>query len=84
MACPVPSDEEIEMLEEVELSSDEESDDDEVSLIVLKRPPAVVRKVQDVEVRYWMLSSLLQLLLCRWLTQVQGVPPSLPRSGVDM
>jgi len=50
MACPVPSDEEIEMLEEVELSSDEESDDDEVSLIVLKRPPAVVRKVQDVEV----------------------------------
>ena len=58
MACPVPSDEEIEMLEEVELSSDEESDDDEVSLIVLKRPPAVVRKVQDVEVRYWMLSTL--------------------------
>jgi len=35
----------------VELSSDEEvDDDDEVSLIVLKRPPTIARTVQDVEV----------------------------------
>ena len=45
------SDEEIEVMEEVELSSDEEVDDDEeVSLIILKRPPAITRTVQDVEV----------------------------------
>ena len=46
------SDEEIEVMEEVELSSDEEVDDDEeVSLIILKRPPAISRTVQDVEVK---------------------------------
>ena len=52
MAEPCPSDEEMEMMDEVELSSDEENDDDddEVSLIILKRPPAVVRTIQDVEV----------------------------------
>jgi len=53
MACAgAPSDEEVEVMEEVELSSDEENvdDDEEVSLIILKRPPAVVRTVQDVEV----------------------------------
>jgi len=45
------SDEEIEVMEEVELSSDEEvDDDDEVSLIILKRPPVIARTVQDVEV----------------------------------
>jgi len=50
MACEA-SDEEIEIMEEVELSSDEEvDDDDEVSLIILKRPPAITRTVQDVEV----------------------------------
>jgi len=50
MACSA-SDEEIEVMEEVELSSDEEvDDDDEVSLIVLKRPPTIARTVQDVEV----------------------------------
>jgi len=50
MACAA-SDEEIEAMEEVELSSDEEvDDDDEVSLIVLKRPPTIARTVQDVEV----------------------------------
>jgi len=50
MACSA-SDEEIEVMEEVELSSDEEvDDDDEVSLIILKRPPAIARTVQDVEV----------------------------------
>ena len=46
------ADEEVETMSDVELSSDEEcEEDDEVSLIVLKRPPAVVRTVQDVEVR---------------------------------
>ena len=51
MVSPCPSDEEMELMEEVELSSDEENDeDDEVSLIILKRPPAVVRTVHDVEV----------------------------------
>ena len=51
MACAA-SDEEIEIMEEVELSSDEEvDDDDEVSLIILKRPPAMTRTVQDVEVK---------------------------------
>ena len=53
MACAgASSDEEIEVLEEIELSSDEDNvdDDEEVSLIILKRPPAVVRTVQDVEV----------------------------------
>ena len=42
-------DDEVEVMEEVELSSDEE-EDDEVSLIVLKRPPAIKRLVHDVEV----------------------------------
>ena len=53
MACVgASSDEEIEVLEEIELSSDEDNvdDDEEVSLIILKRPPTVVRTVQDVEV----------------------------------
>ena len=40
------------MMEDVELSSDEEEDnDDEVSLIVLKRPDLIKRVVQDVEVK---------------------------------
>eukprot|EP00092_Neocalanus_flemingeri_P012134 GFUD01013082.1.p1 GENE.GFUD01013082.1~~GFUD01013082.1.p1 ORF type:complete len:440 (+),score=154.87 GFUD01013082.1:84-1403(+) len=49
---PSDSDDEVEMMSDVELSSDEEESDekDDVSLIVLKRPPAVVRTVQDVEV----------------------------------
>ena len=48
-----PSDDEMEVMAEVELSSDEENDeDDEVSLIILKRPPVVVRTVHDVEVSY--------------------------------
>jgi len=53
MACTgASSDEEVEVIEEIELSSDEDNvdDDEEVSLIILKRPPAVVRTVQDVEV----------------------------------
>jgi len=51
MAAFTASDEEIEVMEEVELSSDEEvDDDDEVSLIILKRPPAIARTVQDIEV----------------------------------
>ena len=49
---PSPSDDEVEMLSDIELSSDSEKseEEDEVSLIVLKRPPAVVRTVHDVEV----------------------------------
>jgi len=43
------NDDEVEVMEEVELSSDEE-ENDEVSLIVLKRPPAIKRIVHDVEV----------------------------------
>ena len=51
MVSPCHSDKEMELMDEVELSSDEENDeDDEVSLIILKRPPAVVRTVHDVEV----------------------------------
>ena len=43
---------EAEVMSEVELSSDEEeqNEDDEVSLIVLKRPPVITRTVQDIEV----------------------------------
>ena len=41
----------VEVMSDVELSSDEEEeDDDEVSLIVLKRPDLKKRVVQDVEV----------------------------------
>ena len=45
--------EEMEVMSEVELSSDEEEqeEDDEVSLIVLKRPPVITRKVQEIEVK---------------------------------
>jgi hypothetical protein len=44
--------EEVEEMEEIELSSDEdEGDDDEVSLIVLKRPPITERVIEEVEVR---------------------------------
>jgi len=43
-------DEEIEQMEEIDLSSDDEDNDDEVSLIVLKRPPAISRTVEEVEV----------------------------------
>ena len=44
--------EEVEVMPEVDLSSDSEveEDDQEVSLIVLKRPPKVKRVVQDIEV----------------------------------
>ena len=53
------ADEEVETMSDVELSSDEEcEEDDEVSLIVLKRPPAVVRTVQDVEVRNILLLAI--------------------------
>jgi len=41
---------EVEQLEEVELSSDEEDEDDECALIVLKRPPVTERTVEEVEV----------------------------------
>ena len=43
---------EAEVMSEVELSSDEEEqgEDDEVSLIVLKRPPVITRVVKDIEV----------------------------------
>jgi hypothetical protein len=51
MVSPCPSDEEMELMDEVELSSDEENDDDDdVSLIILKRPPAVVRTIHNLEV----------------------------------
>jgi len=44
--------EEVEEMEEVELSSDEEDpDDDDVALIVLKRPPITERVIEEVEVR---------------------------------
>ena len=48
MVSPCPSDDE---MDEVELSSDEENENgDEVSSIILKGPPAVVRTVHGVEV----------------------------------
>ena len=41
----------MEEMEEVELSSDEEQEDeDEVALIVLKRPPITERVIEEVEV----------------------------------
>jgi len=43
-------DDEVEQLEEIDLSSDEEDDDDECALIVLKRPPVTERTVEEVEV----------------------------------
>lgn len=51
--------EEVEVMPEVELSSDseEEEDDREISLIVMKRPPKVKRIVQDIEVRIRYFSS---------------------------
>ena len=44
--------EEVEEMEEIELSSDEEAeeDDDDVALIVLKRPPITERVIEEVEV----------------------------------
>ena len=49
----------VEVMEDVELSSDEEEDnDDEVSLIVLKRPDLIKRVVQDVEVKWSKTTSL--------------------------
>ena len=41
---------EVEQLEEIDLSSDEEDSDDECALIVLKRPPVTERTVEEVEV----------------------------------
>merc|ERR1711935_137232 len=41
---------EVEQLEEIDLSSDEDGDDDECALIVLKRPPVTERTVEEVEV----------------------------------
>ena len=51
--------EEVEVMPEVELSSDseEEEDDREISLIVMKRPPKVKRIVQDIEVKIHYFSS---------------------------
>merc|ERR1719508_705749 len=43
-------DDEVEQLEEIELSSDEEDSDDECALIVLKRPPVTERTMEEVEV----------------------------------
>jgi len=43
-------DDEVEQLEEIDLSSDEEGSDDECALIVLKRPPVTERTVEEVEV----------------------------------
>ena len=43
-------DDEVEQLEEIDLSSDEEDSDDECALIVLKRPPVTERTVEEVEV----------------------------------
>merc|ERR1719193_2770685 len=34
---------------EIELSSDEEASDDEVALIVLKRPPVTEKKIEEIE-----------------------------------
>ena len=88
MVSPCPSDEEMELMDEVELSSDEENEeDDEVALIILKRPPAVVRTVHDVEVSGRLAGyhcRCLDVIFCRLLSQVPGRgqarPPSLPRS----
>jgi len=41
---------EVEQLDEIELSSDEEGSDDECALIVLKRPPVTERTIEEVEV----------------------------------
>ena len=35
---------------EIELSSDDEASDDEVTLIVLKRPPVTEKKIEEIEV----------------------------------
>ena len=73
MACAgASSDEEIEVMEEIELSSDEDNvdDDEEVSLIILKRPPAVVRTVQDVEVCCIYLTSFMRNFIIRLLSLV--------------
>ena len=60
-------------------------EDDEVALIILKRPPAVVRTVHDVEVSARKICYVRSIFLfCRLLSQVPGRgqarPPSLPRS----
>jgi len=41
---------EVEQMDEIDLSSDEDDSDDECTLIVLKRPPVTERTVEEVEV----------------------------------
>jgi len=40
---------EVEEMPEIELSSDDEASDDEVALIVLKRPPVTEKKIEEIE-----------------------------------
>ena len=43
-------DEDVEQMAEIELSSDEEDDENDCALIVLKRPPVTERTVEEIEV----------------------------------
>ncbi len=63
--------EEVEEMEEVELSSDEEdADEDEVSLIVLKRPPITERVIEEVEVSFLSVCDLGDENATSWLFEL--------------
>ena len=52
---------------EIELSSDDEASDDEVTLIVLKRPPVTEKKIEEIEVfAPRNVFNMLPLPNCRW------------------
>ena len=73
--------EEMEVMSEVELSSDEEEqeEDDEVSLIVLKRPPVITRKVQEIEVKmFFFLRETVFTFISRLLIQLKEMEIELP------
>ena len=74
--------EEMEVMSEVELSSDEEEqeEDDEVSLIVLKRPPVITRKVQEIEVKMYVffLLETVFTFISRLLIQPKEMEIELP------
>ena len=44
-------DEDVEQMAEIELSSDEEDDENDCALIVLKRPPVTERTFEEIEVK---------------------------------
>ena len=73
------------MMSDIELSSDsevEEEEDDEVSLIVMKRPAKIERTVKDIEVGIKVMQHYVLHLKCRLWILLKGLetqPPSQPK-----